>query len=98
MPSGFDTLDSFQNKEFTIEPIKAVNPITGVQGGTFTVNEAREAEKNKVKDEIGMEAAMQAVDQTPMFNQMALDAVNSFIPVRQQMEETEVEVEIKWVI
>jgi len=87
MPSGFDTLDSFQNKEFTIEPIKAVNPITGVQGGTFTVNEAREAEKNKVKDEIGMEAAMQAVDQTPMFNQMALDAVNSFIPVRQQMEE-----------
>ena len=87
MPSGFDTLDSFQNKEFTIEPIKAVNPVTGVQGGTFTVNEAREAEKNKVKDEIGMDAAMQAVDQTPIFNQMALDAVNSFIPVRQQMEE-----------
>ena len=87
MPSGFDTLDSFQNKEFTIEPIKAVNPVTGVQGGTFTVNEAREAEKNKVKDEIGMDAAMQAVDQTPIFNQMALDAVNSYIPVRQQMEE-----------
>lgn len=87
MPSGFDTLDSFQNKEFTIEPIKAVNPVPGVQGGTFTVNEAREAEKNKVKDEIGMDAAMQAVDQTPIFNQMALDAVNSFIPVRQQMEE-----------
>jgi hypothetical protein len=87
MPSGFDTLDSFQNKEFTIKPIKAVNPVTGVQGGTFTVNEAREAEKNKVKDEIGMDAAMQAVDQTPIFNQMALDAVNSYIPVRQQMEE-----------
>ena len=87
MPSGFDTLDSFQNKEFTIEPIKAVNPVTGVQGGTFTVNEAREAEKNKVKDQIGMDAAMQAVDQTPIFNQMALDAVNSYIPVRQQMEE-----------
>ena len=87
MPSGFDTLDSFQNKEFTIKPIQAVNPVTGVQGGTFTVNEAREAEKNKVKDEIGMDAAMQAVDQTPIFNQMALDAVNSFIPVRQQMEE-----------
>jgi hypothetical protein len=87
MPSGFDTLDSFQNKEFTIKPIQAVNPVTGVQGGTFTVNEAREAEKNKVKDEIGMDAAMQAVDQTPIFNQMALDAVNSYIPVRQQMEE-----------
>jgi hypothetical protein len=87
MPSGFDTLDSFQNKEFSIKPIQAVNPITGVQGGTFTVNEAREAEKNAVKDEIGMDAAMQAVDQTPIFNQMALDAVNSYIPVRQQMEE-----------
>ena len=87
MPSGFDTLDSFQNKEFTIKPIQAVNPVTGVQGGTFTVNEAREAEKNKVKDQIGMDAAMQAVDQTPIFNQMALDAVNSYIPVRQQMEE-----------
>ena len=87
MPSGFDTLDSFQDKEFSIKPIQAVNPVTGVQGGTFTVNEAREAEKNKVKDEIGMDAAMQAVDQTPIFNQMALDAVNSYIPVRQQMEE-----------
>ena len=83
MSSGFDTLDSFQDKEFTIKPIKAVNPVAGVQGGTFTVNEIREAEKNRVKDEIGMDAAMEAVDQTPIYNQMALDAVNNYIPVRQ---------------
>ena len=89
--SGFDTLDSFQDKSFTIEPIKPVSPITGVQGGTFDIKTVdknqQQAQTNQIKDEINMDQALQAVDQTPLYNQMALDAVNSYIPVRQQMEE-----------
>ena len=89
--SGFDTLDSFQDKSFTIEPIKPVSPITGVQGGTFDIKTVEKNQQqdqiNQVKDEINKDQALQAVDQTPLYNQMALDAVNSYIPVRQQMEE-----------
>ena len=89
--SGFDTLDSFQDKSFTIEPIKPVSPITGVQGGTFDIKTVEKNQQqdqtNQIKDEINKDQALQAVDQTPLYNQMALDAVNAYIPVRQQMEE-----------
>jgi len=89
--SGFDTLDSFQDKTFTIEPIKGVQPITGVQGGTYDIKTVQknqeQAQTNQIKDEINMDQALQAVDQTPLYNQIALDAVNNYIPVRQQMEE-----------
>ena len=93
--SGFDTLDSFQDKSFTIEPIKGYKGLQGVQGGSVSVSKdpktvqanVNQAQTNQIKDEINVDQALQAVDQTPIYNEMALNAVNAYIPVRQQMED-----------
>lgn len=93
--SGFDTLDSFQDKSFTIEPIKGYQGLQGIQGGSVSVSKdpktvqasVNQNQTNQIKDEVNLDQALQAVDATPLYNQMALDAVNNFLPVRQQMEQ-----------
>ena len=81
--SGYDTLNIFKT-DIPIEPLQGLKPLSG---GTFSIGEAEQKLENDVKDEINLDLATTAVDQTPDFNQMALDYVNSYIPVRQASEE-----------
>ncbi|GAG55515.1 unnamed protein product, partial [marine sediment metagenome] len=84
--SGFDTLNTFKT-DFTIKPIQPVQPVEGVVGGTFSVADAQQKQVNQAKDVINQDLANQMVDQTPDFNQMALDYAGEFLPVRQASEE-----------
>jgi hypothetical protein len=81
--SGYDTLNIFKT-DIPIEPLQGLKPLSG---GTVSIGEAEQKLENDVKDEINLDLAATAVDQTPDFNQMALDYVNSYIPVRQASEE-----------
>ena len=65
--SGFDTLNSFKT-DLTIKPISPVQPVTNVQGGTFTVTDPQQKAEIQAKDEINMSLAEAAVDQTPVYN------------------------------
>jgi len=84
--SGFDTLNTFKT-DFSIKPIQPVQPVEGVAGGTFSVADAEQKQVNQAKDVINQDLANQMVDQTPDFNQMALDYAGEFLPVRQASEE-----------
>ena len=83
MSSGFDTLNAFKT-DLVIEPIRPVDPVPNVQGGTFEVTEPV---GNKEKNEIAADLASQAVDQTPIYNDLAIENADQFLPVRQQMDE-----------
>jgi len=82
MSSGFDTLNAFKT-DLVIEPIRPVDPVPNVQGGTFEVTEPV---GNKEKNEISLDLASQAVDQTPIYNDLAIENADQFLPVRQQMD------------
>jgi len=87
--SGFDTLNSFKS-DLTITPIGSLKPLTGNQpltGGTMSVLDADETAINNEKDIINYDIASQAVDETPNWNELALEYVNKMIPVRQAAEE-----------
>ena len=86
--SGFDTLNSFKT-DLTIKPISPIQPVTNVQGGTFTVTDPQQKADIQAKDQINMGLAEAAVDQTPTYNQMALDYADKFLPVRQAMEQNQ---------
>ena len=86
--SGFDTLNSFKT-DLTIKPISPIQPLPNVQGGTFTVTDPQQQAETQAKDEINMGLAEAAVDQTPIYNQMALNYADKFLPVRQSMDENQ---------
>ena len=69
--SGFDTLNSFKT-DLTIKSISPIQPLPNVQGGTFTVTDPQQQAETQAKDEVNMNLAEAAVDQTPVYNQMAL--------------------------
>ena len=81
--SGFDTLNSFKT-DLVIEPVKPVESVPNVQGGTFKVTEPVNYEE---KNQAAAEIASQAVDQTPAYNNLALQNADQFLPVQQALEE-----------
>ena len=83
MSSGFDTLNAFKT-DLVIEPVRPVDPVPNVQGGTFEVTEPVGVNE---KNEISADLASQAVDQTPIYNDLAIENADQFLPVRQQMDE-----------
>ena len=86
MSSGFDTLNSFK-PELSIQPIKSIEGVKNVSGGTFKVDDEKLAQENAIKDDINLDLANQMVDETPMFAEMADNFVASYIPVRQASDE-----------
>jgi len=84
--SGFDTLNSFKT-DLTIKPIRPVTPVPNVQGGTFAVQDQQKQEE-AIRDDISFDLAENSVDQTEFFNQLALDNVDQFLPVKRAMDES----------
>ena len=82
MSSGFDTLNAFKT-DLVIEPVRPVDQVPNVQGGTFEVTEPI---GNQEKNQISADLAATAVDQTPVYNDMAIEYADQFLPVRQQMD------------
>ena len=76
--SGFDTLNTFKT-DLVIEPVRPVDPVPNVQGGTFEVTPPVNYEE---KNQTAAEIASQAVDQTPAYNNLALQNADQFLPVR----------------
>jgi len=86
--SGFDTLNSFKT-DITVTPVSPIKPLQGYQplGGTMSVTSPEETAINNEKDIINYELASKAVDETPDWNELALQYVGKMIPVRQASEE-----------
>ena len=53
MASGFDTLNSFKT-DLVIEPVRPVESVPDVQGGTFKVTEPK---NNEAKNQAALEVA-----------------------------------------
>ena len=83
MASGFDTLNSFKT-DLVIEPVRPVESVPDVQGGTFKVTEPV---NNEAKNQAAAEVASQAVDQTPAYNNLALQNADQFLPVQRALED-----------
>ena len=83
MASGFDTLNSFKT-DLVIEPVRPVESVPDVQGGTFKVTEPQ---NNEAKNQAALEVASQAVDQTPAYNNLALQNADQFLPVQRALED-----------
>ena len=81
--SGFDTLNTFKT-DLVIEPVRPVDPVPNVQGGTFEVTPPVNYEE---KNQTAAEIASQAVDQTPAYNNLALQNADQFLPVREALED-----------
>ena len=83
MSSGFDTLNTFKT-DLVIEPVRPVDPVPDVQGGTFEVTPPENYEE---KNLIAAELASNAVDETFEYNNMGIKYADQFLPVRQALDE-----------
>ena len=83
MSSGFDTLNTFKT-DLVIEPVKPVDPVPDVQGGTFEVTQPENYEE---KNLLAADLASNAVDETFEYNNMGIKYADQFLPVRQALDE-----------
>jgi hypothetical protein len=84
--SGFDTLNTFKT-DLSIKPVSPVKPIQPIQGGSFSVADPEQDQINKTKDQLNAEQAGQAVDQTPYYNNLAIQYADQFLPVAQTRDQ-----------
>ena len=83
MSSGFDTLNTFKT-DLVIEPVRPVDPVPDVQGGTFEVTPPENYEE---KNLLAADLASNAVDETFEYNNMGIKYADQFLPVRQALDE-----------
>ena len=84
--SGFDTLNTFKT-DLSIKPVSPVKPLQPIQGGSFSVADPQQDQINQTKDQLNVEQAGQAVDQTPYYNNLAIQYADEFLPVAQTRDQ-----------
>ena len=84
--SGFDTLNSFKTEDLVIEPVSPKKNQMPISGGSFSVSDPVLQEETDAKDTINYDLASKMVDETPDWNDLALQYVNQMIPVRENAE------------
>src|SRR6056300_1764461 len=84
--SGFDTLNTFKT-DLSIKPVSPVKPLQPIQGGSFSVADPQQDQINQTKDQLNAEQAGQAVDQTPYYNNLAIQYADEFLPVAQTRDQ-----------